>query len=57
MGIERKIALANRKYYSGWMWTEVTKGLAGMKLSASPNIYGLINVIIIINSKISLYEN
>ena len=40
LGIDRKIAYANRKYHSGWMWTGVTKGLAGIKFSVSPNKYG-----------------
>ncbi len=40
MGLDRKIAYANRKYHSGWMWIGVTKGLAGVKLSGSPRIYG-----------------
>jgi len=43
LGIDRKIAYANRKYHSGWIWTGVTNGFAGIKLSGSPNIYGLIN--------------
>ena len=44
------------------MWTGVTKGLAGMKLSGSPNKYGLINAkrsivaILITNPTMSLYE-
>jgi len=37
LGIDRKIAYANKKYHSGWMWAGVTKGLAGIKLSGSPN--------------------
>lgn len=47
LGIDRRIAYANKKYHSGWMCTGVTKGLAGMKLSGSPSIYGLFIVIII----------
>jgi hypothetical protein len=35
LGIDRKIAYANRKYHSGWMCTGVTKGFAGVKLSGS----------------------
>jgi hypothetical protein len=38
LGIDRKIAYANRKYHSGWMCTGVTSGLAGVKLSGSPSI-------------------
>lgn len=38
LGIDRKIAYANKKYHSGWIWTGVTIGLAGIKLSGSPNI-------------------
>jgi len=30
LGIERKIAYANKKYHSGWIWIGVTKGFAGM---------------------------
>lgn len=36
LGIDRKIAYANKKYHSGWIWTGVTKGLAGVKFSGSP---------------------
>jgi hypothetical protein len=38
LGIDRKIAYANRKYHSGWICTGVTSGLAGVKLSGSPSI-------------------
>lgn len=37
LGIDRKIAYANKKYHSGWIWAGVTSGLAGIKLSGSPN--------------------
>jgi len=40
LGIDRKIAYAIKKYHSGWMCTGVTKGLAGIKFSGSPNIHG-----------------
>lgn len=62
LGIDRKMAYANRKYHSGWIWTGVTKGFAGMKLSGSPNKYGynndkIVNVIIKnINPVMSLNE-
>lgn len=36
LGIDRRMAYANRKYHSGWMCAGVTRGLAGMKLSGSP---------------------
>ena len=36
-GIDRRIAYANKKYHSGWMWAGVTRGLAGIKLSGSPS--------------------
>jgi len=39
-GIERRIAYANRKYHSGWMWIGVFKGLAGLKFSGSPILLG-----------------
>lgn len=35
LGMERRIAYAKRKYHSGWMWTGVTSGFAGIKFSAS----------------------
>lgn len=62
MGIDRRIAYANKKYHSGWMWIGVTMGLAGIKLSGSPKIYGYWRIIIknimknIINPNMSLYE-
>ena len=40
LGIDRRIAYANRKYHSGWTCTGVTNGLAGMKLSVSLRRYG-----------------
>lgn len=40
LGIDRKIAYANKKYHSGWMWTGVTIALAGIKLSGSLRKYG-----------------
>ena len=40
LGIERRMAYANRKYHSGWMWIGVFRGLAGLKFSGSPMIYG-----------------
>jgi len=36
LGMERRIAYANRKYHSGTMWGGVTIGFAAMKLSGSP---------------------
>jgi hypothetical protein len=60
LGIDRKIAYANRKYHSGWMCTGVTSGLAGVKLSGSPSTYGFINgiivsiIIMIMNPRMSL---
>ena len=42
LGIDRRIAYANIKYFSGWIWAGVTNGLAGMKLSGSPRRYGLV---------------
>lgn len=43
-GIERRIAYANRKYHSGWMWVGVLMGLAGIKFSGSVDIYGEIKI-------------
>lgn len=40
LGIDRKIAYANKKYHSGWIWTGVTIGFAGKKFSGSPNSRG-----------------
>jgi len=48
LGMERKIAYANRKYHSGWIWIGVTKGFAGLKLSGSPNWNGKIKIAVII---------
>lgn len=40
LGIERRMAYANRKYHSGLMCGGVFKGLAGEKLSGSPRESG-----------------
>lgn len=40
LGIDRRIAYANRKYHSGLMCGGVTRGLAGVKLSGSPRRLG-----------------
>lgn len=40
LGIERRMAYANRKYHSGLIWGGVTRGLAGVKLSGSPRMLG-----------------
>ena len=40
LGIERRIAYANRKYHSGLMCGGVTRGFAGVKLSGSPRRLG-----------------
>lgn len=45
LGIDRRIAYANKKYHSGWMWMGVFKGLAGLKFSGSPIEYGRIKLI------------
>jgi len=44
LGIDRRIAYANRKYHSGWMCTGVTRGFAGVKLSGSLRMYGSFSV-------------
>ena len=41
LGMDRRIAYANRKYHSGLMCGGVTRGLAGVKLSGSPRRLGL----------------
>jgi hypothetical protein len=62
LGIDRRIAYANRKYHSGWMCTGVTSGFAGVKLSGSLLIYGsfrvnTVNIIIMIaNPRMSFTE-
>jgi len=38
LGIDRKIAYANKKYHSGWMWGGVTMAFAGIKFSGSLNM-------------------
>jgi len=40
LGIERRMAYANKKYHSGWIWIGVFKGLAGLKFSGSPILLG-----------------
>lgn len=35
-GIDRRIAYANKKYHSGWIWIGVLNGFAGLKFSGSP---------------------
>jgi len=40
LGIDRRIAYNHKKYHSGWIWRGVTKGLAGIKFSGSPNKLG-----------------
>lgn len=40
LGIERRMAYANRKYHSGLICGGVTRGLAGVKLSGSPSRLG-----------------
>ena len=58
---ERQIPKANRKYHSGWIWEGVTRGLAGIKWSGSPNkllftkIRLICKNIITINPRISLF--
>ena len=43
LGIDRRIAYAIKKYHSDWIWTGVTKGLAGMKFSGSLKVKGWID--------------
>lgn len=47
LGIDRRIAYANKKYHSGWMWMGVTIGFAGEKFSGSivKNGFKLIHVV------------
>lgn len=40
LGIERRMAYANKKYHSGLICGGVTSGFAGMKLSGSPKRLG-----------------
>jgi len=40
LGIDRRIAYANKKYHSGWMWIGVFNGFAGLKFSGSPILFG-----------------
>jgi hypothetical protein len=55
LGIGRRIAYANRKYHSGWIWTCVTIGLAGVKLSGSLRMYGSFRVSVV--SSMMVIEN
>jgi len=43
LGIDRKIAYANRKYHSGWIWIGVLRGFATLKFSGSFRKNGTIN--------------
>jgi len=45
LGIERKIAYANKKYHSGWMWGGVSIIFAIKKFWSSPKKF-LLNKII-----------
>lgn len=62
LGIDRRIAYANRKYHSGLICGGVTSGLAGVKFSGSPRRLGAnrardVRVAInTANPRISLYE-
>jgi hypothetical protein len=49
-GIALKIAYANKKYHSGIIWTGVTRGLASIKFSGSPNKLGTKNTKKVINN-------
>lgn len=40
LGMERRMAYANRKYHSGLIWGGVTRGFAGVKFSGSPRRLG-----------------
>lgn len=40
LGIDRRMAYANKKYHSGLMWGGVTRGFAGVKFSGSPRRFG-----------------
>lgn len=40
LGIDRKIAYANRKYHSGTIWAGVDKEFAKIKFSGSPSKKG-----------------
>lgn len=40
LGIERRMAYANRKYHSGLICGGVTRGFAGVKFSGSPSRLG-----------------
>ena len=51
LGTERKIAYANKKYHSGWMWTGVLIGLAGRKFSGSISMNGNCKFIIMKKKK------
>jgi hypothetical protein len=51
LGIDRRMAYANRKYHSGWIWIGVFKGLAGLKFSGSPILLGNNNTIKMKNIK------
>ncbi len=43
-GIERRMAYANRKYHSGWIWIGVERGFAGLRFSTSPRTSGFFEI-------------
>lgn len=57
LGIDRRMAYAQRKYHSGLMWIGVTSGLAGMKFSGSVKREGLRSVRKIIKREIRKNPN
>jgi len=57
LGIERKIAYANKKYHSGWIWVGVTNKLAGIQFSASIKLYPYFKVTNIKIKINTLYTN
>lgn len=54
LGIERRMAYANRKYHSGLMWGGVTRGFAGVKFSGSPRRLGENRAMVVSGSSMSI---
>ena len=54
LGIERRIAYANRKYHSGLMCGGVVRGFAGVKFSGSPSRLGENRAKVVSGSSISM---
>lgn len=58
-GIERRIAYANRKYHSGWMWIGAFIGFARFLFSLSVAIFGIIVTMtrVLMNKMVTVFKS